>query len=220
MSSFVLYNYFRSSTSFRARVALNIKGIDFDYKAINLLKDEQHSADYKKLNPMAGIPTLVHDGKVIPDSAAILWYLEDIRPEPALQPKDAYLKARMRQICEIVNSSMHPYGNLKITKALIKDYGFSEEQKNEWFNRWIGQGLAALEKVLPEISGTYCVGDQVTMADIYLYPQIITCQRFNVDLTPYPTIMKIFANCDKNPHFVKAHFSRQIDTPEELRAKN
>lgn len=220
MSSFVLYNYFRSSTSFRARVALNIKGIEFDYKAINLLKDEQHSEEYQKLNPMQGIPTLVHDGKIIPDSAAILWYLEDIRPEPPLQPKDAYLKARMRQICEIVNSSMHPYGNLKITKALTKDYGFSEEQKNEWFHRWIGQGLTALEKVLPEIAGTYCVGDQVTMADIFLYPQIITCQRFKVDLTPYPTIMKIFANCDKNPHFKKAHFSRQIDTPEELRAKD
>ncbi|QDK36332.1 maleylacetoacetate isomerase [Bdellovibrio sp. NC01] len=219
MSSFVLYNYFRSSTSFRARVALNLKGIAFEYKPINLLKDEQHSAEYRALNPMGGIPTLVHDGKVIPDSSAILWYLEDLKPEPALQPKDAYLKARMRQICEIVNSSMHPYGNLKITKALIKDYGLSEEQKNQWFQRWIGEGLVALEKVLSQTSGTYCIGDQLTMADIYLYPQIITCQRFNTDLTPYPTIRKIYDNCHKHPEFMKAHFSRQIDTPEELRAK-
>ncbi len=219
MASMILYNYFRSSTSFRARAALLIKGLDFDYKPINLLKGEQHSPEYRKLNPMGGIPTLVHDGKIIPDSAAILEYLEEIQPTPSLFPADPYLKARVRQVCEIVNSSMHPYGNLKITQYLGDTLGFTQEQKEQWVQKWVEQGLEALEKTLPEFAGTYCFGDKLTMADLYLYPQIITCQRFHMDLSKYPTVMKIYDNCHKNEFFQKAHFSRQIDTPEDLRAK-
>lgn len=217
MSSFVLYNYFRSSTSFRARVALNLKNIPFEYKPINLLKDEQQSSEYRKLNPLGGIPTLIHDGKIIPDSMAILEYLEEIQPSPSLFPKDHYLRARVRQVCEIVNASMHPYGNLKVLKYLGEAHSYSQEQKEQWVQKWISQGLEALEKTLPEFTGKYCFGDQVTMADIVLYPQIITCQRFHVDLSKYPTVMKIFANLDQHPMFMKAHFSRQIDTPDDLK---
>ncbi|WP_413586087.1 maleylacetoacetate isomerase [Bdellovibrio sp. HCB274] len=217
MSSFVLYNYFRSSTSFRARVVMQLKGIGFEYKPINLLKDEQHSQEYLKLNPLGGIPTLVHDGKVIPDSMAIIEYLEEIHPSPSIMPKDAFLRARVRQICEIVNASMHPYGNLKVTKYLGQAHGYTQEQKDQWVQKWVIQGLEALEKTLPEFAGKYCFGDQVTMADVVLYPQIITCQRFHVDLSKYPTVMKIFGNLDQHPAFMEAHFSRQIDTPDDLR---
>ncbi|QDK43904.1 maleylacetoacetate isomerase [Bdellovibrio sp. ZAP7] len=217
MTSFVLYNYFRSSTSFRARVAFHLKNIPFEYKPINLLKDEQHSPDYRKLNPLGGIPTLIHDGKIIPDSMAILEYLEEIHPSPSIMPKDPYHRARVRQVCEIVNASMHPYGNLKVTKYLGETHDYSQQQKDQWVQKWVMQGLDALEKTLPEFAGKYCFGDEVTMADIVLYPQIITCQRFHVDLSKYPTVMKIFDNLDKHPMFIKAHFSRQIDTPEDLR---
>lgn len=217
MASTILYNYFRSSTSFRARAALILKDIDFEYRPINLLKNEQHSSEYRKLNPLGGIPTLIHNGKVIPDSTAILEYLEEISQKPSLFPNDPYLKARVRQVCEIVNSSMHPYGNLKVLKYLTENHGYSQEQKEQWVSQWTSQGLEALETTLPEFAGTYCFGDNITMADLYLYPQIITCQRFNVDLSKYTQTMKIYENCDKHPAFQKAHFSRQIDTPEELR---
>lgn len=217
MSSFVLYNYFRSSTSFRARAALLMKNLSYEYKPINLLKSEQHSPEYRKLNPLGGVPTLVHNGKVIPDSMAIIEYIEEIAPTPALLPQDPYLRARVRQVCEIVNSGMHPYGNLKVLQHLGETFGYNQEQKDQWVQKWVTQGLEALEKTLPEFAGEYCFGDTITMADILVYPQIITCQRFHVDLSKYPTVMKIFNNLDKHPVFMQAHLSRQIDTPEELR---
>ncbi|HWU43967.1 MAG TPA: maleylacetoacetate isomerase [Bdellovibrio sp.] len=217
MSSLILYNYFRSSTSFRARAALNLKNLDYEYRPINLLKGEQNGPEYRKLNPLGGVPTLVHNGKIIPDSTAIIEYLEEIAPTPSLLPQDTYLKARVRQVCEIVNSSMHPYGNLKITQYLTDVHGFTPEQKEKWFHKWLGQGLEALEKTLSEFAGLYCFGNEVTMADLYVYPQVITCQRFHVDLSSYSTVMKIYENCHQHPAFQKAHLSRQMDTPPEMR---
>jgi maleylacetoacetate isomerase len=219
MSAITLYNYFRSSTSFRVRAALHIKGLDFEYKPVNLLKAEQHSAEYRAINPMGGVPTLVHDGKVIPDSTAIIEYIEEVFPGPSLFPKDAYLKARIREVCEIVNSSMHPYGNLKVLQHLGQTHGYTQEQKDQWVQKWTTQGLDALEQILGKYSGTYCFGDSITMADLYVYPQIITCQRFNVDLSKYSLLMRIFENLHKHPAFEKAHLSNQIDTPEEFRKK-
>jgi maleylacetoacetate isomerase/maleylpyruvate isomerase len=148
---------------------------------------------------------------------AIIEYIEEIAPTPALLPKDAYTRARIRQICEIVNASMHPYGNLKVTKYLGEAHSYTQEQKDQWVQKWVTQGLDALETILPEFSGKYCFGDDVTLADIVLYPQVITCLRFHVDMSKYPTVMKIYNNLDKHPVFMKAHLSRQIDTPEEMR---
>lgn len=219
MSSIVLYNYFRSSTSFRVRAGLNFKGIDFEYRPINLLKGEQHSIEYRSINPMGGVPSLVHDGKIISDSTAILEYIEELFPTPSLFPKDLYQKAKVREVCEIINSSMHPYGNLKVLQHLTQAHGYTQEQKDQWVQKWATQGLDALEKILAEFSGTYCFGEEITMADIYLYPQIITCQRFNVDLSKYSLIMKIFKHCDAHPAFQKSHLNCQIDTPEEFRKK-
>jgi len=217
MADFILHNYFRSSTSFRVRIALTLKGINYDYKAVNLLKGEQHSSEYKKINPIGGVPTLIHKGKIIPDSYAIIEYLEETIPQPALLPKEAYLRARVRQVCEIVNSAIHPLGNLRITQYLEKKLGFTAEQKENWIQHWAYAGLDALEANLKEFSGKYSFGDEVTMADIFLIPQIITCQRFKVDMTNYPTLMKIFENCMKHEAFIKAHPFRQPDTPDEMR---
>lgn len=218
MSSIVLYNYFRSSTSYRVRIALHLKGLAFEYRPINLLKAEQHSGEYRKLNPLGGVPTLVHDGKIIPDSVAIIEYLDQVFPSPKLLPTDAYLAARARQACQIINSSMHPMGNLKLMQYLDKSFGVSTtEQKEAWLKHWLSQGLSALEITAKEHSGKYFFGDSITMADLFLVPQIFSCQRFNVDLKPYPTLTSISENCSMHEAFQKAHPGRQIDTPEELK---
>lgn len=218
MSSIVLYNYFRSSTSYRVRIALHLKKLSYEYRPINLLKGEQHSEEYRKLNPVGGVPTLVHDGKVIPDSVAIIEYLEQIHPTPSLLPGDAYSAARARQVCQIINSSMHPMGNLRLMQYLDKNFGLnSQEQKEEWIQYWLQQGLSALETTAKEFAGKYFFGDVVTMADLFLVPQLFSCQRFNVDLKPYPLLTEISDNCLKLEAFQKAHPGRQIDTPDDLK---
>jgi maleylacetoacetate isomerase len=217
MADFILHNYFRSSTSYRARIALNLKGLAYEYKAVHLLKGEQLSPEYKKLNAIGGVPTLVHQGKVIPDSYAIIEYLEEIVPTPALLPKDPYLRARIRQACEIINSSTHPMGNLKVQTYLEKNHGFKPEDKEAWAQYWYSQGLEALEKTLQEFAGAYSFGNQVTMADLFLAPQMLTALRFKVDLSKFPTLLKIYENCNKLEAFAKAHPFTQPDTPEDLR---
>ncbi|WII72110.1 maleylacetoacetate isomerase [Bdellovibrio sp. 22V] len=219
MSSIVLYNYFRSSTSYRVRLAMHVKGLAFEYKPINLLKSEQRSPEYLKINPLGGVPTLIHNGKAIPESFAIMEYLDEVAPEPALLPKDAYLKARIRQVCEVINSFMHPMCNLKTLKYLETKHGYTQEQKEEWAQHWLPQGLETLETTLQEFSGKYSFGDTITMADLFLIPQMVTCQRFKVDTSKYPTLTKIFENCQKLESFQKAHPFKQIDTPEEFKGK-
>lgn len=217
MKSLLLYNYFRSSTSYRARIALHWKGLEFDYKPINLLKSEQRSEEYLNLNPLGGVPTLVHGDRVIPESFAIIEYLDEVFPQNKLLPEAPYLRARIRQFCEIINSSMHPMGNLKVLKHLESQHGYDQTQKDHWVGIWARQGLQALETIAKEFAGKYSFGNEITMADAFLIPQLLTCQRFNVDLTPYPTLLKINENCLELEAFKKAHPFVQIDTPEELR---
>lgn len=217
MSSLVLYNYFRSSTSYRTRIALYHKGLNFEYKPVSLLKGEQHSAEYRKMNPVGGVPTLVHDGKIIPDSYAIIEYLEETFPQHPLLPKDPYIRARIREVCQIITAFMHPMGNLKLQQYLEAKAGYQQPQKEEWVQHWTMQGLASLEITLKEFAGQYCFGDNVTMADLFLIPQIVTCKRFHVDTSKYPLLMRIYENCVALPAFEKAHPFRQIDTPEDMR---
>jgi maleylacetoacetate isomerase/maleylpyruvate isomerase len=217
MSQMLLYNYFRSSTSFRVRIALHLKKIPFEYKPVALLKDEQWTAEYLKLNPLGGVPTLVHNGKVISESFAILEYLEEISHEHPLLPTDHYLRARIRQACEIINSGIHPIGNLRVQQYLERNYGFTPEQKEAWLHNWYAKGMQALETLLTPFAGQYCFGDTLTLADVFLIPQVQTSQRFNLDLKPYPTLMRINENCLKLEAFQKAHPFRQIDTPDEMR---
>ncbi|MGZ3774803.1 MAG: maleylacetoacetate isomerase [Pseudobdellovibrionaceae bacterium] len=217
MASIILYNYFRSSTSYRVRLALNLKGLNFEYKPVNLLKGEQHSSEYRKMNPLGGVPTLEHNEKLIPESFAIMEYLDEVFPSPALLPHDPYLKARVRQVCEIINSFMHPMGNLKLLQYMEKNHGYSQDQKDQWVQHWATQGLETLETTLKEFSGTYSFGDQVTMADLFLIPQLLTCLRFKIDISNYPTLVKINENCLKLEAFQKAHPFKQIDTPDEFK---
>jgi len=220
MNNITLFNYFRSSTSFRARIALELKNLKYDYQPVHLLNNggEQHSEKYRKLNPMGGLPTLVHDNKVIAQTMAILIYLDEAFPETyQIFPKDIYKKAKVIQFCENINTDIHPIQNLKVLKYLTKNYNLSESQKENWCQHWITEGFVAIEKMATETAGEFCFADTITAADIFLIPQMVTAQRFHTDLSSFATLNRIFENCMKHPAFHKAHPFRQIDTPDELR---
>ncbi|GIL18085.1 MAG: maleylacetoacetate isomerase [Oligoflexia bacterium] len=213
MSSLVLYNYFRSSTSYRVRIGLHFKNLDFEYKSVHLLKDggEQHRAEYRQLNPIGGVPTLVHNGKPISQSMAILEYLEETFPQNRFFPKDIYTRAKVRQFCENINADIHPLQNLKVTQYLEKNLNISPEQKQQWLNNWISLGLQATERILENAAGQFCFGDEVTAADLLLVPQVFSAERFQIDLKPFPNIQRINLECLKLDAFQKAHPTRQPD---------
>lgn len=219
MSQIILHNYFRSSTSYRIRIALNLKNLEYVYKPVHLLKDggEQHQPEYKKLNPMSEVPTLEHKGMILGQSMAIIEYLEEEFPNPPLLPKDLQKRARIRQFCESINSFLHPISNLKVLQYMEKNHNYDQQQKEAWISHWYPKGLVALETWLQKNSKEYAFGDQITFADCFLVPLVFTCQRFKVDLSPYPWILKINENCLKVDAFKKAHPFNQIDTPEQER---
>lgn len=212
----VLYNYFRSSTSYRVRIVLHHKNIPFTYSPIHLLKNggEQHSPEYLQLNPLAEVPTLTHGKKVISQSFAIMDYLEDLFPNNPMYPQDPFLKAKIKQFCENINSYLHTLGNLKVQQYLEKTHGYSTADKEHWIQHWTNPGLKSLEFLLQEFSGAYCFGEQLTMADAFLAPQVFSCLRFKVDLSPFPLIQKMHENLSLHPAIKAAHPFRQIDTPE------
>jgi maleylacetoacetate isomerase/maleylpyruvate isomerase len=219
MSDFVLYNYYRSSTSYRARIALYWKGLSFEYKPVHLLNNggEQHSPEYRKINPMGGIPALIHQGKVLAQSRILIDYLDDIHPLPPLYPKDAFARGQVRQICDMINCEIHPLTNLRVTQLLEKKFHASAEDKEAWTHHWNKEGLSAVEKLLLTTAGKYSYGDQVTAADLFVVPHIFSAKRFNVDLSPYPTLLRINEECLKLKQFQDAHPHRQPDTPPDLK---
>ena len=224
MDKLALYNYFRSSTSYRARIALEVKKLPYDYKPIHLLNNggEQHSAEYRALNPMGGVPTLVHEtnGKknLIGKSIVIFEYLDEAFPQSyQLFPKDPYKKALVKQFCENINADTHAYGNLRTLQYLEKNFGANDEQKTKWIHNFTIAGLTACEKMLEKHAGLFCCGDEVTAADVFLTPQIFTAQRFKVPLEAFSNITKIVNHCSSLEAFKKAHPFRQIDTPDDLR---
>ena len=222
MSQVTLYNYYRSSTSYRVRIALHIKNIEFKYVPVHLLNNggEQYGSSYRALNPMAEVPTLEDEGFIIGQSVAIIEYLEEQFPSPSLFPKDSRKKAKIRQFCENINSFMHPLSNLKVLKYLEDHHSFDQKKKELWINHWYQIGLAATESWLLKNSGQFSFGDEVTVADCFLVPMVFTSERFHVDLTPYKTIQSINARCLKLEPFKAAHPLRQIDTPPELRVQD
>lgn len=224
MNKLTLYNYFRSSTSFRVRLALEIKKLTYDYKPVHLLNNggEQHSTEYRALNPMGGVPILAHETitekRIVGQSMAITEYLDDAFPQTyQLFPKDPYKKSLIKQFCENINADIHAYGNLRTLKYLENNLNVSEEQKTKWIHHFTLTGLTACEKMLEQHAGLYCFGDQVSAADTFLIPQIVTAQRFKVPLESLPKINQIFNHCMNIESFKKAHPFRQIDTPEELK---
>ncbi len=215
MAEFVLYSYFRSSASFRVRIALNLKGIPYEYRAVHLLNNggEQHQSTYQDLNPSKQVPTLIHKGKVIGQSVAIIEYLEEINPEPALFPKDVVTRAQIRQINEIINSGTQPFVNLNVLQELEKRAGFDQEKKNAWAHHFNVVGLEAAEKVLNKTAGKYAVGDKVTAADCFIVPHTFTAKRFNVDVSKFPTVDRVAKACLELSEFKKAAPDQQPDYP-------
>lgn len=220
MKNLILYNYFRSSTSFRARIALALKKLDYEYFPVHLINNggEQNSESYRKINPIGGVPTLVHDGKIISQTMAIMFYLDEAFPQTyQLFPNDVLQKAKVIQFCENINSDIHPLQNSKVLKLLGSSFGAAEKQKEKWIAHWIQEGFKALEKMASETSQDFCFGSTVTAADVFLVPQIVTAERFKTDLSAFPTLLQIYKNCMQLEEFKKAHPFVQVDTSEELR---
>jgi maleylpyruvate isomerase len=212
----VLHNYFRSSSSYRVRIALHLKGLPYEYAAVHLNRDggEQLQPAFRTLNPQALVPVLSENGIDISQSLAILEYLEEKYPQVPLLPESIEDRAHVRQLSLAVACEIHPLNNLRVLKFLTGRLGLSDDAKNTWIRHWIETGLSALEAELARSPrrGKFCFGDTPTFADICLVPQIFNAQRFNVDLGNYPTLLAIDAECQKRPAFQDAHPARQPDS--------
>ena len=211
-----LYTYFRSSAAYRVRIALNLKGLAYDAAPVHLLRNggEQLSDAYRAINPAMLLPTLEDDGNTIGQSLAIIEYLEETHPHTPLLPGDPASRARVRALALTVAADTHPLGNLRVLKHLKGEMGVSEEAKLAWQQHWLRTGMATLEALLADDqrTGRYCHGDTPTMADCCLVPQVFGALRFGVDVTPYPTIMRIHAACGELAPFQRAHPSQQPDS--------
>jgi maleylacetoacetate isomerase len=216
MSEFILYSYFRSSASYRVRIALYLKKISFEYRAVHLLENggEQNSETYSQLNPSREVPTLIHNGRSLGQSLAIIDYLDHIQPSPRLLPQDPYDRAKIIQACEIPNSGVQPLHNLRVTQELERKFNATSDQKNEWTMHWIKYGLDTLECLLKTTAGRYSFGDEVTAADCFLIPHVANALRFHVDLSAYPIITKINKNCLELEAFINSGPNCQPDSPE------
>jgi maleylacetoacetate isomerase/maleylpyruvate isomerase len=208
-----LYTYFRSSAAFRVRIALNLKGLAYEPVFVHLAKGEHRQPQYAAVNPQALLPTLeLDDGTRLTQSLAIIEWLEEKHPSPPLLPKDALARARVRSLAYLVACEIHPLNNLRVLQHLKRGLGQSQEQIDNWYRHWIADGLAKLEAGLARPgTGKFCHGDGPTMADCCLVPQIFNAKRYNSDLAPYPTTMRVFENCMKLDAFDRAQASKQPD---------
>ena len=197
-----LYNYFRSSASYRVRIALALKGLDYDYQSVHLPKNEQFNESYAAVSATRLVPTLVDGGQAFTQSLAIIEYLDETHPTPPLLPKDATGRARVRALAFDVACEIHPLNNLRVLRYLVKDLKVSEDDKNRWYRHWVETGLETVERQLIDPhTGMFCHGDTPTVADITLVPQIFNAQRFDCRLDHVPTVMRVFEACMKLPAF-------------------
>jgi maleylacetoacetate isomerase len=210
-----LYSYFRSSASFRVRIALALKGIDYDYASVHLLQGggQQFSAGFRAMNPAALVPVLDDEGTLLTQSLAIIEYLDETRPQPPLLPSGSADRARVRALALAIACEVHPLNNLRVLAYLSKTLGVSDEQKNAWYCHWVETGLATVEAMLAGDSrtGNCCHGDSPTLADICLVPQIFNAQRFKARLDHVPTVMRIHEHCLTLPAFAQSVPTAQPD---------
>ncbi|XP_028395946.1 LOW QUALITY PROTEIN: maleylacetoacetate isomerase-like [Dendronephthya gigantea] len=214
MSKPILYSYFRSSCSWRVRIALALKGIDYETNPVHLLKDggQQFSDEYSKLNPIHALPTLLIDNLTLTQSISILEYLEETRPEPPLlPPNDPAKRAAVRQIVFAIAMDTQPVQNLSVLKKV------GDEKKVEWAHYFIDKRFEGIEEMLKKTSGKYCVGDEITMADLCLVPQVFNANRFKVDMTKFPRISEINDRLMEIDAFKVGHPFRQPDCPDDLK---
>jgi len=207
-----LYGYWRSSATYRVRIALALKNLDYDYEPVNLLKGEQQSPAYLAKNPVGLVPALeTSEGALIIQSIAIIEYLEETYPDPSVLPGNAIARANARAIAATIASEAQPFGNLRIQKYLRETAGFDDAQIKDWMNRWPGGAMAAAEEVLARTAGDFCVGDTPGLADCILVPQMFAALRFNVDVAHCSKMKEIYERCQSHPAFIKAHPDNQPD---------
>jgi maleylacetoacetate isomerase len=209
------HGYFRSSSSYRCRIAFNLKGIAYEFAPVHLLNDggEQKAPGYRALNPQGLVPTLEYDGLVLGQSLAILEWLDETHPEPPLLPKSADERAQVRAFSQIIACDIHPLQNLRILQYLKAEFGQDQVGVDKWCQRWIGDGLGACEEILSQqqTRNRFCFGNEPGLADICLVPQVFSAERFGVDLTAMPRIRGIHAACSELSAFSDAHPSKQPD---------
>jgi maleylacetoacetate isomerase len=207
MTQPLLHDYFRSSAAYRVRIALNLKGIDYDRHAVNLVEGEQKADDYRMLNPQGFVPMLEIDGLRLTQSLAIMVYLDQKFPEPRLMPADPALGAHVRALALTVACDIHPLNNLRVLKYL-SGLGLSQEQRDDWYRHWVTEGLEALEAMASPRAGAFLFGDTPTLADVCLVPQLYNARRFAVPITPYPTLRRADESASALPAFAAAHPDR------------
>ena len=196
-----LYNYFRSSASYRVRIALALKGLDYDYKAVHLANNEQLQDAYAAVSAARLVPLLRDGDQVLTQSLAIIEYLDETHPEPPLLPADPPGRARVRAIALDIACEIHPLNNLRVLRYLVRDLKLAEDDKNRWYRHWVESGLGAVERQLAAQPSRYCHGDAPTLADCVLVPQIFNAQRFECRLEHVPNVMRVFEACMKLPAF-------------------
>jgi maleylacetoacetate isomerase len=210
-----LYGFWRSSAVYRVRIALNLKGQAYETVPVHLVKDggEQHTAAFAELNPQELVPVLKHGHRILRQSLAIIDYIDETWPEPPLLPSVARDRQRVRAIAQMIACEIHPLNNLRVLNYLIGTLGLAKEQKDGWYRYWVDVGFEALEKSLSQDgrTGRYCHGDAPTLADICLVPQIANARRFDIDMSPYPTLTRIEAALNELPAFAAAAPARQPD---------
>ena len=209
-----LHGYFRSSSSYRCRIALNLKGLAWENVPVHLVRGggEQKTDAYRRLNPQMLVPTLEADGAVLTNSPAILEWLEESHPEPPLLPADPLARAHVRAFCAAIACEIHPLQNLRVLQEIETRFGADADAKKGWCRRWIGEGLAACEALLAHRPPTrFAFGDAPGMADVYLVPQMFSADRFGVDLDAMPRLRAIRAECEAVEAFAEAHPARQPD---------
>ena len=213
--SIILYSYFRSSAAFRVRIALNIKAIDYQIRPIHLVKNggQQHQPGYLELNPQGLVPVLQVNEQVISQSSAIVEYLEETYPSPAMLPDLAIDRAYVRSLAQIIACDIHPLNNLRVLEYQKKEWDIKEDDKQIWYRHWIQQGFAAFEQRLEENNnnGLFCFGLTPGIADAFLIPQVYNALRFNCDMQPYPLIQGIYDNCMQQTAFANAAPENQPD---------
>lgn len=208
-----LYTFFRSSAAFRVRIALNLKGIEYESVAKAFAKNEHRAADYLALNPQGLIPALATGGAVLSQSLAIIEYLDEKYPAPAFLPADPVARARVRSIALAIACEIHPLNNLRVLNYLRKELGQDDDGVNTWYRHWMTEGFRGLEIQAREYSADqrYCFGDSVSIADICLAPQMFNARRFETDLTPFPTLVAISTHLESLPEFAAARPEAQPD---------
>lgn len=207
----ILHGYWRSGTSYRTRIALNLKGLTYEQRGVDLRQGVQRSEAWLRLNPQGLVPALEIEGAVLTQSPAILEWLEETHPAPPLLPSDPIGRAHVRAMAALIGCDIHPLNNLRVGKALREGFGADQAAIDGWAARWIAPGFEALEALVARHGRGWCCGDSPTLADCYLIPQIYSARRFNVPLDAFPRLLAIEAAAEDHPAFQSAHPDRQPD---------